>query len=238
MAELIITENMKLSDIVESDKRALVLFPRFGIDLGFGDKTVADICARRKIDLQFFLLMVNTFLNPGYFPDSKLRDIDVDMLIGYLVESHNYYLEEKIPYLQSLLAEFKASVEHPAVSQLENFFNQYIVEVRDHLAYEDETAFPYIAMISSFRKKASAPMGKIDYSVDIFEERHDNIQEKLSDLKNLLTKYFPPANDRYIRIRLLNELIDFEEDLINHARIEDKVLIPVVKQLEKQLKLT
>ena len=238
MAEFIIKETMKLSDIIESDKRALVLFPRFGIELGFGDKTVADICVRREIDLQFFLLMVNTFLNPGYFPDSKLRDVDVDMLIGYLVESHNYYLEEKIPYLQSLLAEFKLNVEHPAVSQLEKFFEQYIVEVKDHLAYEDETAFPYMAMISSYRKKASAPLGKIDYSVDIFEERHDNIQEKLSDLKNLLIKYFPPANDRYIRIRLLNELIDFEEDLINHARIEDKVLIPVVKQLEKQLKLT
>jgi regulator of cell morphogenesis and NO signaling len=238
MAEFIIKENMKLSDIIESDKRALVLFPRFGIELGFGDVNVSGICAAKGIDLNFFLLMVNTFLNPGYFPDSKLRDVDVDMLIGYLVESHNYYLEEKIPYLQSLLDQFKANVEHPAVGQLEKFFEQYIVEVRNHLAYEDETAFPYIAMISSFRKKASAPIGKIDYSVEIFEERHDNIQEKLSDLKSLLIKYFPPASDRYIRIRLLNELIDFEEDLINHARIEDKVLIPVVKQLEKQLKLT
>jgi regulator of cell morphogenesis and NO signaling len=238
MAEFIIKENMKLSDIVESDKRALVLFPRFGIELGFGDITVAGICAEKEIDLNFFLLMVNTFLNPGYFPDSKLRDVDVDMLIGYLVESHNYYLEEKIPYLQSLLEEFKANVEHPAVVQLEKFFEQYIVEVRNHLAYEDETAFPYIAMISSFRKKASVPFGKIDYSVEVFEERHDNIEEKLSDLKSLLIKYFPPASDRYIRIRFLNELIDFEDDLINHARIEDKVLIPVVKQIEKQLKLT
>jgi regulator of cell morphogenesis and NO signaling len=238
MAVFIIKENMKLSDIVESDKRALVLFPRFGIELGFGDITVAGICAEKEIDLNFFLLMVNTFLNPDYFPDSKLRDVDVDMLIGYLVESHNYYLEEKIPYLQSLLEEFKAVVEHPAVVQLERFFEQYIDEVRSHLAYEDETAFPYIAMISSFRKKASAPLGKIDYSVEVFEERHDNIEEKLSDLKSLLIKYFPPASDRYIRIRFLNELIDFEEDLINHARIEDKVLIPVVKQIEKQLKLT
>ena len=121
--------------------------------------------------------------------------------------------------------------------QLEKFFDQYIEEVTDHLAYEDETAFPYMAMISAYQKKTDSPLGQVDYSVNIFEDRHDNIQEKLSDLKNLLIKYFPPANDRYIRIRMLNELIDFEEDLINHARIEDKVLIPVVKQLEKQLRL-
>ena len=237
MAELIISGQMRLSHIIEKDKRALVLFPRFGIDLGIGDKTVANICREKGIDMQFFLLMVNTFLNPDYFPDKQLKSVDTDMLIGYLVESHNYYLEERIPYLQSLIAKFKESVDHPATAQLEKFFDQYIVEVKDHLAYEDETAFPYIAMISAYKKKSDVPAGQIDYSVGVFEERHDNIQEKLSDLKNLLVKYFPPANDRYIRIRLLNELIDFEDDLINHARIEDKVLIPVVRQLEEQIKL-
>ena len=226
---------MKLSDIVEGDKRALVFFPRFGIELGFGDRTVEDICRKAGIDLQFFLLMVNTFLNRDYFPDKQLKQVDVDMLIGYLVESHNYYLEERIPYLQSLIDSFKNRVDHPAVVQLEKFFDQYIEEVRDHLAYEDETAFPYMEKISAFGK-SRLPLERIDYSVDVFEERHDNIQEKLSDLKNLLVKYFPPAGDRYLRIRLLNELIDFEEDLINHARIEDKVLIPVVRQLEKQLR--
>ncbi len=230
-----ITGEMKLSDIVDSDKRALVLFPRFGIELGFGDRTVEDICQKLGIDLQFFLLMVNTFLNPDYFPDKQLKQVDVDMLIGYLVESHNYYLEERIPYLQSLIDSFKNRVDHPALVQLEKFFDQYIEEVRDHLAYEDETAFPYMEKISAI-DKSRLPLERIDYSVDVFEERHDNIQEKLSDLKNLLVKYFPPAGDRYLRIRLLNELIDFEEDLINHARIEDKVLIPVVRQLEKQLR--
>lgn len=237
MDELTINRKMKLSHIIEADKRALVLFPRFGVDLGFGDKTVEDICLTMDIDLQFFMLMVNTFLNPDYFPDKQLKSVDVDMLIGYLVESHNYYLEERIPYLQSLISQFKKCVDHPATVQLESFFDQYIIEVKDHLAYEDETAFPYMAMISSYQKKSDIPMGQIYYSVDVFEERHDNIQEKLSDLKNLLVKYFPPVNDRYIRIRLLNELIDFEDDLINHARIEDKVLIPVVKQLEHQVKL-
>jgi regulator of cell morphogenesis and NO signaling len=237
MAEVIIKGQMKLCDIINAEKRAMVLFPRFGIELGVGDITVAGICKQKNIDLQFFLLMVNTFLNPGYFPDQKLKNIDVDMLLGYLAESHNYYLEEKIPYLQALIATFKRSVGHPAVLQLEKFFDQYIVEVKEHLAYEDETAFPYIAMISSFRKKADSPSGPIDYSVEVFEERHNNIQEKLSDLKNLLIKYFPPADDRYIRIKLLNELIDFEEDLVNHARIEDKVLIPVVRQLEQQVGL-
>lgn len=235
MNELVISGNMKMADIVTSDKRALVLLPRFGIEMGFGDLSVKEVCAAKGINMDFFLLMVNVFLNKNYFPNQKLQSVDVDMLLIYLENAHKYYLEERIPYLEELLTEFKAIVKHPATGQLEKFFRQYIAEVKDHLAYEDETAFPYVAALSEYIKKKNPDISEINYNIGVFEERHDNIEEKLSDLKSLLIKYFPPSNDRYIRIRILNELMDFEEDLINHARIEDKVLIPIVEQLEQKV---
>ena len=235
MNEIIVSGNMKMADIINLDKRALVLLPRFGIELGFGDKTVKDICKTRNINLDFFLLMVNVFLNNTYFPDRKLQSVDVNMLLLYLENSHRYYLEEKIPYLESLIEVFKNRVDNPAVVQLEKFFRQYIEEVREHLAYEDHTAFPYVAALSEQLRKQDVDLSQIDYNIGVFEERHDNIEEKLTDLKSLLIKYFPPSNDRYLRIRILNELMDFEEDLINHARIEDKVLIPIVEQLEQKI---
>jgi regulator of cell morphogenesis and NO signaling len=235
MTEIIISGKTKLADIVMQDKRALVLLPRFGIDLGFGDRTVKQVCVEQSINTDFFLLMVNVFLNKNYFPDRQLQSVDVDMLLRYLENSHHYYLHEKIPYLETLLEEFKKQVNHPATTQLEKFFNQYIIEVKEHLAYEDQTAFPYAAALSEQIKNKNAVISGIDYRIGVFEERHDHIEEKLTDLKSLLIKYFPPSNDRYIRIRFLNELMDFEEDLINHARIEDKVLIPIVEQLEKKI---
>ncbi|TVQ93082.1 MAG: hemerythrin domain-containing protein [Bacteroidetes bacterium] len=235
MKDIIISGRMKMADIISHDKRALVLLPRFGIEMGVGDKSVKDICNQKEIDTDFFLLMVNVFLNANYFPDRKLKSVDVDMLLLYLENSHKYYLEEKIPYLESLIEEFKKTVDHPATEQLDKFFKQYIIEVKDHLAYEDHTAFPYVAALSEQIKKNNPDISAVDYHIGVFEERHDNIEEKLSDLKSLLIKYFPPSNDRYIRIRILNELMDFEEDLINHARIEDKVLIPIVEHLEQKV---
>lgn len=235
MTDIIISGNTKLADIVMQDPRALVLLPRFGIELGLGDRTVRQVCEDKNINTDFFMLMVNVFLNQKYFPDRRLKNVDIDMLLSYLENSHRYYLEEKIPYLENLIEEFKNKVEHPATIQLEKFFRQYIVEVREHLAYEDETAFPYVAALSQQIKKDSSHLADIDYHIGVFEERHDNIEEKLTDLKSLLVKYFPPSNDRYIRIRILRELMEFEDDLINHARIEDKVLIPIVEQLEKKI---
>lgn len=235
MNEIIVSGNMKMADIINLDKRSLVLLPRFGIDLGFGDKTVKDICKAKNINLDFFLLMVNVFLNNTYFPDRKLKSVDVNMLLLYLENSHRYYLEEKIPYLESLIEVFKNTVDNSAVVQLEKFFRQYIEEVKEHLAYEDHTAFPYVAALSEQIRKQDIDLSQIHYNIGVFEERHDSIEEKLTDLKSLLIKYFPPSNDRYLRIRILNELMDFEEDLINHARIEDKVLIPIVEQLEQKI---
>lgn len=235
MTEIIVSAKTRLADIIMQDKRALVLFPRFGIELGVGNRTVKQECINKGIDTDFFLLMVNVFLNKNYFPGGKLKKLDVDMLLRYLENSHQYYLEEKIPYLEQLIDEFKKTVDHPATKQLERFFMQYIAEVKDHLAYEDQTAFPYVAALSEQIKSSKDDISGIDYHIGVFEERHDNIEEKLSDLKALLIQHFPPSNDRYIRIRILNELMDFEEDLINHARIEDKVLIPIVEQLEKKI---
>ncbi len=235
MTDIVISGNMKLADIANLDKRALVFLPRFGIDLGLGDKTIKETCQTHNINVDFFLLMINVFLNKNYFPDRKLKNLDVGMLLMYLENSHKYYLEEKIPYLEKLIEVFKQTVKHPATKQLDMFFKQYILEVKEHLAYEDQTAFPYVAKLAEEMKNENVNLSDIDYHIGVFEERHDNIEEKLSDLKNLLIKYFPPSNDRYIRIRILYELADFEEDLMNHARIEDKVLISIVAQLEKNM---
>jgi regulator of cell morphogenesis and NO signaling len=235
MNEIIVSAKMKMADVVTFDKRALVLLPRFGIDLGFGDSTIKEICKEKSINMDFFLLMVNVFLHKNYFPNHKLRSVDVDMLLTYLENSHQYYLEEKIPFLENLISEFKRVVNHPATELLEKFFNQYIQEVKEHLAYEDQTAFPYVNMLSDYMKNKATDISGIKYNIGVFEKKHDNIEDKLSDLKNLLIKYFPPSGDRYIRIRILNELIDFEDDLFSHARIEEKVLIPLVAQLEQKI---
>lgn len=245
MREIIISGQMKMADIIAGDQRAMVLMPRFGIDLGVGDKTVRQICREKGIHLDFFLLMVNVFLHPSYFPGKKLKNVDVNLLLIYLANSHEYYIREKVPSIQSLVGEFLYKLEQPARGQLDKFFREYIREVIEHIAYEEDVVFPYISSLAGTPPVGNGNGTDPSYAEDKkalrergireFEKRHNDIEEKLSDLKNLLIKYVPPASDRYLRIRILNELIDLEQDLADHARLEDKVLIPIVEELEKQL---
>ena len=46
------------------------------------------------------------------------------------------------------------------------------------------------------------------------------------DFKNILIKYTPPDFNMVVCNKLIMELFRFEKDLVNHARIEEKILVP------------
>ena len=72
-------------------------------------------------------------------------------------------------------------------------------------------------------------------SIDIYADDHDNVEDKLFDLKNLIIKYLPPADDYTLSNSLLIELFRLEQDLNDHSRIEEKVLVPKMQLIEKQI---
>ena len=77
-----------------------------------------------------------------------------------------------------------------------------------------------------------------DYSVIQYKDHHDDIEEKLNDLKNLLIKYLPINQDQIVRRKLLFLLSELEFDLKIHSDIEELILIPLTMRLEKKLKQT
>ena len=48
-----------MNDVISDDYRMLQMISRFGITLGFGDKTVAETCKAAGVDTATFLTVVN-----------------------------------------------------------------------------------------------------------------------------------------------------------------------------------
>lgn len=224
-----------MADVIGRDQRALVLMPRFGINFGFGDKTIKQLCADYDIDTGFFLMMVNSFLYPHYFPGKRLKTADVRLLLFYLAATHDYYMREHIPALQKLFERFLSGDNTAAGQQLSVFFADYISEVVDHIEYEEKVVFPYIEELLSTGRHENLTSDNNAYSIGHFAEKHNNIEEKLSDLRSLLIKYYPTNDKTYVRIQMLKSLHELEQDLINHARLEDKILIPLVEKIEQKI---
>jgi len=83
-------------------------------------------------------------------------------------------------------------------------------------------------------KKPFSPVN--NFSISDYETQHENVEEKLFDLKNIIIKYLPEPKDDKPGYRLLRELFTLEKELNEHARIEDMILVPKVKAMEKALK--
>ncbi len=228
----------KLSDLVHSNYFLLPVLNRFGIRLGFNDKTVQQVCIEQKIDINFFLAIVNTYSNSHYFPEADLLSFSPVLIVDYLRKTHKYYFEHIIPEIERRLERLLTGCSSTCnqLNLIKSFYNKYKTELARHLTSEDETVFPYVIEVTkAVENSTKLPDRYKKYSISKFQKEHSSIDQKVFDLKNLLIKYLEPNYNDNDANMFLNLLFQFERDLIDHARIEDKVLVTKVLWLEKQL---
>lgn len=239
---MLITKNIKMADVIHTNYFTLSVLNRFGIDLGFGDKSVSEVCNQYKVDIDFFLEIVNTFVDKDYFPKKHLQTFSVKLITNYLQKTHYYYHQIKVPEIEKLIEEMVIScyAQKENLVLLKKFFNDYKQELLNHTRREEQVVFPYtIALEDAYysNEPDSSALKLLEtYSIDIFQNEHDNIEEKLFDLKNIIIKYLPQPKDSKLCNKLLFELFSLEQDLNDHSRIEEKVLVPKVREMEKEIR--
>jgi regulator of cell morphogenesis and NO signaling len=142
--------------------------------------------------------------------------------------------------IDKLLKQFSAQnkgLSGESLQLTDKFFNEYKHELSTHIQREEEKVYPYIFTIEeAFRQgKSNSDLVALirKYSIDDYEIEHDNVEDKLYDLQNIIIKYLPPPLDMYLCHTVLMEMFRLETDLYDHARIEDMVLVPKVRFMEK-----
>lgn len=233
--------NSKLSTVIHRDHSLLPVINRLGVKLGFGDKTIRNVCEEKGIDLNFFIETINVFHYEAYFPEKRLLDFSVSMVIDYLLKTHQYYKDYLIPENDRLIELFLSAslVENSENELVRKFYARFREEFMNHISFEETEMFPFIlelnsviedpGLLADFSKKYPS------YSISGFEKEHSSLDDKMDDLKNIIIKYLPPNYDQNRGNAFLSNIFLFEKDLKNHSRIEDHILLPKVKQLEKLL---
>jgi regulator of cell morphogenesis and NO signaling len=232
---LLITPDIKLADAIHSNYLLIPVVTRFGIRLGFGEKTVQAVCDEHGVDAEFFTTILNVFSHESYFPQERMLRFNALQLVEYLKKTHDYYRSVLIPMLDRNLELFLRSAaggNEAEVSLIESFFAQYKNELTAHLKREEELTFPYIEGL--YHRENLALLHR-QYSMKVFESEHDNVDEKLYDLKNILIKYLQGDYSEGARNSLMFDLFRLEKDLKDHTRIEEKILAPMVKKMEQEV---
>ena len=236
------TLKTKLADIIHTNYLLLPVFNRFGIQLGFEDKSVEAICKEKKLNADFFLVILNSFNDKNYFPQDSLQRFDLRLIVDYIKKSHSYYLDIKIPQIEQLILDLNNKSDSLLKDQIriiEKFFAGYKEEIITHIQEEENNIFPYILTLAKAYTdgKHNKVHKKIiqENSINRFAGEHSNIEDKLYDLKNIIIKYLHPVQDNFTSNALLIELFRLELDLNDHTRIEEKILIPKVQFIEQEI---
>jgi regulator of cell morphogenesis and NO signaling len=236
-----ITSDMKMADVLFYNYSLLPVIARFNMKLGFGEKTVGEVCRDCKVNPDFFLEITNSFIDDDYIPQKDLHLFPVSLLVDYLKKTHQYYLDEKIPEIESMISRLvrSAGKDRDKFELINNFFQEYKNELINHITREESKVQPYVIEIENAFYKGK--IGKVlynkirSYSMRDYSNEHDNVEEKLFDLKNIIIKYLPPTESYSLCNSILIELFRLEKDLNAHANLEDKVLIPKVSGMEEKL---
>jgi len=231
---------MKMSDLVQADFELLAVLQRLKIPFGFKDKSIKTVCQEEGIDLDFFLSLAKWFHERDFFPGETLMEHHVKWLVKYLRSTHACYLDYQIPRIEEEIVRLE-SKDHSDSHNMQlmlKFFREYIDEFTTHIDLEENKIFPYILQLAeNLNKEKPDPefLEKIrGYTIRDFLEEHSDLEEKLTDLRNILLKYLAPPSDNCVFTNVLIEMFRLGNDLNDHTILEENVLTPQVIKLEQE----
>ena len=196
------------------EEDAIQIISRFGLEMGVGDQTIAEVCEAHDVHTPTFLSIVNYKV---FHQRAIPEDIDVPTLQHYLHNAHTYFLDFRLPRLRNALVEaiMPADPSTKIPGLILRCYDEFVDEIRTHIEHENAGLFD--------------------------EHEHDDqrITDKLTEIKNLIIKYFPsdsqvrPASEiSYQLIGVMSDLWHTEQDFADHCAIEDDILRPALTKQE------
>ena len=201
------TDKMRL--LLANEEEAIQIISRFGLSMGVGEQTIEEACTLHNVHTPTFLAVVNhkVFRQPV-----QPKEIDAQTLNCYLRNAHTYFLEFRLPRLRQALIEAinPADPDSRIPLLILRCYDEFVAEIRTHIDHENNGRYE--------------------------EHEHDDqrITDKLTEIKNLIIRYFPNNNTvSYPLISVMSDLWHTEQDFADHCAIEDECIIKAKKRKAK-----
>lgn len=206
-----------MADMIASNYDLILMLPRFGIPLGFGDRSVKEVCREYGVDVNFFLTVCNIYSFDDFRPDDEeVACIENRLVAEHLQASHRYYIEERLPHLQHHLDHIADSAGEQSSAILKKYFADYCREVREHVRREEKSLSQMLEALRAGSRSVS----------EGYVKSHDNIKDKLGDLTQIILKYIPGERLNEEMMELVFDIMQLSRDLEKHAMIEEMLLLP------------
>ncbi len=224
----LISKETPLCELIVNEPTVIPVINRFGIRLGIGDETVASICESKKLDPEFLLVILNTFINDGYFPEHTLRGFKAAEIIDYLTKTDRYYRQFQLPnihrHFQLLLG--AGSDTNNNLGLMYRFYQGLEHELLSLISHDLKEWFPAVIALEQGQRPADT-----EIPLDEIEQNSLQIEEKLSDLRNMFIKHLSGDYDANLGYAVITAIFALEKDLRQNNRIRNCILLPINREL-------
>lgn len=218
----------KMISLIRDNYNLLQSLGSFGISLGFGDKTVSQVCEEQHVDTYTFLAVVNFTIN-GYRDFDDATRLSMPTLLQYLKASHDYFIGFQLPFIRKELVDALDDKDNLARLILK-LYDEYARSITAHMKYEEKNVYPYVEALLQGKSVN-------DFEIDMYSKHHGQESSKLRELKSIIIKYLPSDGLHNNQLSAtLYDIYNNEEWLSLHAQVEDEIFIPAVRRLEQKLK--
>ena len=220
----LITAETKLCDVILHEPSVIPVINRFGIILGVGDKSIRTVCEEKNLDCEFFVTILNTFINEDYFPENRLKSFCATQIVNYLTQTNAYYEQFQIPNIErhfNFLIN-QSDSENNNLELMKQFFDELKKELLSRIENDKNCWFPSI--------KVAAETLHGEYYGEKFQpdtEENDSLEEKLDDLKSLFVIHLKGEYDLNLCHGVIFAIYSLEKDIKQHNRIRNRILRPI-----------
>lgn len=221
-------ETDKMSDLISDDFRLLQVISRFGLSLGFGEKTVREVCDAQQVDCPTFLAIVNFTKYGEKVSDAWIDKVSVKSLTEYLNQTHSYFLGFLLPNIRrKLLDALDCSARNDISYLIIKFFDEYVSEIQRHMNDEGAKVFSYVDRLLQGQVDKQIP-------VEMALLHQEPVEKRLHELKNIIIKYCNVSSNNNLLNAALYDIFLCEEDLSTHYSMEEFLFLPLIHALEGQ----
>jgi regulator of cell morphogenesis and NO signaling len=239
-----------LAEIVSENYSYGAVLHQFGIDFfKYPYQTLEAICKARHISPS----MVTRELehkNQSNHSEShavhfaRLSKYPVDMVIDYLKQSHRIFMRRRLPYMTDLVAHTQLpdrnSAYYEIVNDLKIAFPLFAEDFIHHILDEETNIFSHILRLDDVVYH-QMPLSKIYFAMEShsmmkFAASHTTDDDDMTGIREMTNHYQITEETPFMLKVLYTELLAFEQELSEHATIENQILIPKALQLEAKVK--
>ena len=233
-------DNKTVAEVVAENIKTAHVFKKYGIDFCCGGGiTIDKACEKKNLD---YSKLKEELLNVDEAPKAyNYNAWSLDFLIDHILNVHHAYVVESIPLIlqySNRVAEVHGH-HYSEVIEIHKLFSEVANELTSHMKKEEMVLFPYIKNLLHHKNEEEPlnlpPFGTVNNPIAMMESEHEAVGDIFKEIAKLSNNYTTPEDACNTFKALYAALDEFEQDLHQHIHLENNILHPKAKKLEKDV---